>query len=415
MTAPNRPQVKKCVLAYSGGLDTSVIIRWLIENYKCKVVAYTCDLGQGEDLKPLRKKAIATGASKIVIEDVREEFVRDYILNALKMDAVYEGKYPMATSLGRPLIAKKLCEVAVREGADAIAHGCTGKGNDQVRFEVVSMCLAPHLKCLAPVREWEMKTRDDEIEYARKHEIPVQATKAKPYSIDKNLYGCSIECGVLEDPWNAPPEDAFQDSISPSKAPNKPEEFVIGFEKGVPISLNGRRMKPLDVILKVAKLGNKHGVGRIDLVENRLVGIKSREVYEAPASTILIAAHRELENITLDRRTMHFKDSLIPLYSSLVYDGLWFTPLREALNAFADKTQERVTGEVRMRLYRGNATPVGRRSPYSLYSYELATYDAADKFDHTAAVGFIKIFGLPSAVQARVDAQAKKATGKGRK
>ncbi|MCX7049634.1 MAG: argininosuccinate synthase [Candidatus Sumerlaeota bacterium] len=407
MSAPNRPVVKKCVLAYSGGLDTSVIIRWLIENYHCKVVAYSADLGAGEDLKPLRKKAIATGASKIVIEDLREQFANDYCMPALKMNALYEGRYPMATSLGRPLIAKRLCEVAIAEGADAIAHGCTGKGNDQVRFEVVSMCLAPHLKCLAPVREWEMKTRDEEIEYARKHNIPVKATKKKPFSIDKNLYGCSIECGVLEDPWAAPPEEAYQDSISPLKAPATPEEFTIMFEKGIPVGINGKRMKPVDVIYKCAALGNKHGVGRIDLVENRLVGIKSREVYEAPAPTILMAAHRELESVTLDRATMRMKEQLIPAYAQLIYDGLWFTPLRESLDAFCDKTQERVTGEVRMRLYRGAAFAVGRRSPHSLYKYELATYDAADKFDHTASVGFIKIFGLPSAVQSRVDAQVK--------
>lgn len=414
MASPNRPKVKRCVLAYSGGLDTSVIIRWLIENYGCEVIAYSADLGQGEDLEPLRKKAVQTGAKKIIIDDLREEFVTDYVLPALRMNAVYEGKYPMATSLGRPLIAKKLCEVARREKADAVAHGCTGKGNDQVRFEVVTKALAPELKCLAPVREWELKTRDEEIEYARKHKIPVQATKAKPYSIDKNLYGCSIECGVLEDPWNAPPEDAYEDSQSPLKAPARPEEVTVGFDQGVPASLDGRKMKPLAVILKLAELGNRHGVGRIDLVENRLVGIKSREIYEAPAATILIAAHRELECLTLDRATVKLKESLIPEYARLIYDGLWFSPLREALDAFADRTQRNVTGEVRVRLYRGTATPVGRRSPYSLYNYELATYDAADKFDHTAAEGFIKIFGLPAAVQAQVDEKNAKAPKNGR-
>ena len=407
MTTPtNRPAVKKCVLAYSGGLDTSVIIRWLIENYKCEVIAYSADLGQGEDLEPLRQKAIATGASKIVIEDLRETFVNEFVLPALKANAVYEGKYPMATSLGRPLIAKRLCAIAEQEGADAVAHGCTGKGNDQVRFEVVTMSLAPHLKCLAPVREWEMKTRDEEIEYARLHNIPVEATKEKPYSLDKNLYGCSIECGVLEDPWNEPPENAFQDTVSPAQAPDTSEEITVTFEQGVPVALDGQRLSALDVVLRLAELGNRHGVGRIDLVENRLVGIKSREIYEAPAGTILIAAHRELENITLDRATLRFKETLIPTYAALIYDGLWFSPLREALDACIDKTQERVSGEVRLKLFKGVVTPVGRRSPHSLYSYELATYDAADKFDHTAAEGFIKIFGLPSAVQARVDAQA---------
>ncbi|MFH0793799.1 MAG: argininosuccinate synthase [bacterium] len=394
--------VKKCVLAYSGGLDTSVIIPWLRENYGCKVVAFSADLGQGEDLRPLRQKAIKTGASKIVIKDLKDEFANDFVLPALKANLVYEGKYPLATSIGRPIIAKYLVEVALAEGADAVAHGCTGKGNDQVRFEVVTNALAPHLKCLAPVREWELKTREDEIEYARKHNVPVEATKKKPYSLDKNLWGTSIECGVLEDPWTEPPEDAFQAIQSPLKAPNKPAEIEISFDQGCPVALNGKRMKLVPLIAKLTQLGNRNGVGRIDLVENRLVGIKSREVYEGPASTILISAHRELECVTLDRDTAHFKDSLIPRYAELVYNGLWYSPLREALAAFVEATQKFVTGSVRIKLYKGNCTPVGRKSPYSLYDKNLATYEMGDTFDHNSAIGFINIFGLPYKVAARV-------------
>jgi len=405
---PDRQGVKKVVLAYSGGLDTSVIVRWLIENYGCEVVCFAADLGQGEELKPLRKKAIQTGASKIVIRDVREEFVQDFILPALKANSLYEGKYPMHTSLGRPLIAKHLIEIAHEEGADAIAHGCTGKGNDQCRFEFTNFALDPKIRCLAPVREWELKTRDDEIEYAAQWNIPVTVTKKKPYSIDKNLYGCAIECGVLEDLQNEPPEEAWQDTVSPVKAPDKPEEVTISFEKGTPVGLNGKKMSTLQVIEKLAKIGNKHGVGRLDVVENRLVGIKSREVYEAPASSILIAAHKELESMCLDRDTARFKEIVGQRFTDLVYNGQWYTPLREALQAFIDRTQETVTGEIVVRLYKGTITTVSRSSPYSLYDKSLATYEAGDQFRHDSALGFIDIFGLPMRIHAAVAAKAGK-------
>lgn len=401
-------KIRKVVLAYSGGLDTSVMIRWLIENYGCEVVAFAADLGQGEDLKPLREKAIRTGASKIVIKDVKKEFVDEYVLPAIKANVLYEGKYPLATALGRPLIAKWLIEIAKQEKADAIAHGCTGKGNDQVRFELTAYALAPDIKVLVPVREWEMKTREEEIEYAKRHNIPVSATKKKPYSIDANLYGRSIECGVLEDPWVTPPEDAFQTTASPLKAPSQPATIKIGFERGNPVRLNGRNASPIEIIQELTAIGNQHGVGRIDLVENRLVGIKSREVYEAPAGTILITAHRELESITLDRETAHFKETIVPRYAELIYYGLWFSPLRKALAAFVDATQEHVTGEVRLQLYKGTCTPVGRRSPFSLYDKSLATYEAGDMFDQSAAKGFIEIYGLPTKVLAQAHKKQRK-------
>ncbi len=393
-------QIKKVVLAYSGGLDTSVIIRWLIENYGCEVIAFIADLGQGEEVKPIREKALKTGASKAIVKDVRKEFIDDFVIPAVKANLLYEGKYPMATSLGRPLIAKWLIEIAKQENADAIAHGCTGKGNDQVRFELTAFALAPDIVTIAPVREWELKTRDEEIEYARKHKIPVPVTKKKPYSIDRNLFGISIECGVLEDPWAEPPEDAYIITRSPDKAPKKAAEITLGFKEGIPVSLNGKRMSTLRIIEQLTEMGGKYGIGRIDLVENRLVGIKSREVYEAPASTILISAHKELEAVTLDRETHHFKEMIMPRYAELVYNGQWYTPLREALAAFVDSTQQTVTGDVRLKLFPGRCVPVGRRSPYSLYQKSLATYDVGDMYDHTAAEGFITIFGLPMKVQA---------------
>jgi len=399
---PSRAGVKKVVLAYSGGLDTSVIVRWLIENYRCEVVCFAADLGQGEELKPLRKKAIATGASKIIIRDLREEFVRDFVTPAIKANALYEGKYPMHTSLGRPLIAKHLVEIARAEGADAIAHGCTGKGNDQCRFEFTAFALDPSLRTIAPVREWEMKTRDEEIEYARKYNIPVTATKDKPFSLDKNLFGCAIECGVLEDPWNEPPDYAWQDSTSPLKAPDKPEDVLIGFEQGVPVRLNGRKMRMLALIEALNVIGHKHGIGRLDIIENRLVGIKSREVYEAAAATILITAHKELETLCLDRETHRFKELVGQKFSDLVYNGWWYSPLREALQAFVERTQETVTGDVLIRLFKGSASPIKRRSPFSLYDKSLATYEAGDQFRHGSAVGFIDIYGLPLRVHATV-------------
>ncbi|GAB4320465.1 MAG: argininosuccinate synthase [Candidatus Sumerlaeia bacterium] len=403
----SRDHVKKCVLAYSGGLDTSVIIRWLIENYGCEVIAFSANLGGGEDLAPLKKKAIQTGASKIVIKDLREEFLEQFCFPAMQAGALYEGRYPMHTSLGRPLIAKYLVEVARQEGADAIAHGCTGKGNDQVRFEVTSYALAPDLKVIAPVREWDMKTREEEIEYARRHKIPVTATAAKPFSYDVNIWGAAIECGVLEDPWAAPPEEAYVLTQSPLKAPDKPEEITIGFERGRPVKLNGRAMKSVRLVEELNRLGGRHGVGRLDLVENRLVGIKSREVYENPAAVILHTALRDLESLCLDRDTAHFKETVAPRYAELIYYGLWYSPLREALAAFVDKTQEFVSGDVRVQLHKGRVTVTGKRSPYSLYIKALATYEKGDAFKHSSAEGFIDIFGLPL----RVHAQVQKRTG----
>jgi len=392
---------KKVVLAYSGGLDTSVIIRWLIDNYGCEVIAFSADVGQQEDMEEVRKKALATGASKVHIYDLKEEFLRDYCFKALKAQALYEGKYPLGTALNRPIISKYLVEVAEKEGADAVAHGATGKGNDQVRFEVSVMALNPDIKCLAPVREWEFKSREEEIEYAQKHGIPVPVTKDKPYSIDLNIWSISIECGILEDPWEEPPEDAYLITKSPQEAPGEPLYLEIGFEGGEPVSLNGEKMDPVSLMSKLNEVGGQCGVGRVDMVENRLVGIKSREVYEAPGATILYAAHRELEHLCLDRETFRFKEYLAVKYAELVYYGLWFSPLREAMDAFINKTQERLTGTVRVKLYKGQCIPVGRQSPHSLYDYELATYDAADAFEHRAGEGFCKIWGLPLSVVAR--------------
>lgn len=385
----------KVVLAYSGGLDTSVIIKWLIENYQAEVIAFSADLGQGEDLEPLKKKAIETGASKIYLEDLKEEFVTDYIFPALKAGAIYESKYLLATALSRPLIAKHLIKVAEAEQADAVAHGCTGKGNDQVRFELTVAALAPKLRVLAPVREWELSSREAEIEYARKHQIPVPVTKKSPYSIDRNLWGVSIECGILENPWEEPPADAYQITTLPLDAPSQPVYLEIEFEEGVPVKLNGQAFSPVDLILELNWMGGEHGVGRVDMVENRLVGIKSREIYEAPAGTIIHLAHRELESMVLDRETMQFKELIAQRYSRLVYDGLWFSQLKEALDGFVDKTQTRVTGQVRLKLYKGSVSVVGRNSPYSLYRYDLATYEEGDLFDHRSAEGFIRLFGLP--------------------
>lgn len=387
--------IKKVVLAYSGGLDTSVMIRWLIDNYKCEVIAFAADLGQGQYLEPLRTRAIKTGASKIVIEDLKEEFVKDFVFPSLKGNVKYEKKYPLATALGRPLISKKLVQLAKKFNADAVAHGSTGKGNDQVRFEVSVMALAPELKVLAPVREWELKTREQEIEYAVKNNIPIDVTKKKPYSIDINLWGVSIECGVLENPYTEPPEDIYLWTKSISDAPAKPEYIEIDFEKGIPIGLNGKKLKPVDLILTLNKLGGKHGIGRIDMVENRLVGIKSREIYESPAAEILYNAHHELEALCLDRETFHFKQTLETKYSELIYYGWWFSPLREALDAFINKTQECVTGTVRVKLNKGNAVVVGRKSPYSLYDVNLATYDKGDIFDQKLSIGFVQLWGLP--------------------
>jgi len=387
--------VKKIVLAYSGGLDTSVMITWLKEHYDAQVIALAVDLGQEEDFERLHAKAIASGASKVYIENVKDEFINHYIFPALKANAVYEGKYLLATSLSRPLIAKKLVEIAKMENASTVAHGCTGKGNDQVRFEVTISIFAPELEILAPARIWEFKSREEEVEYAKKHNIPVQVTKESPYSIDKNLWGVSIECGPLEDPWVEPPEEAFQITTSPQQSPKEPTYLEIEFEKGIPCQLDGIKYTPVELIQKLNDIGGRYGIGRIDMVENRLVGLKSREVYEAPAATILFEAHKGLEALVLDRETAHFKEIIALKYAELIYYGLWYSPLKDALDGFVEKTQAKVTGKVRIKLLPGKAIVVGRESQFSQYSYKLATYGKEDIFDHQAAAGFIKIFGLP--------------------
>ncbi|MCD6506665.1 argininosuccinate synthase [Candidatus Poribacteria bacterium] len=400
--------IKKIVLAYSGGLDTSVILKWLQERYGAEVIAFTADLGQGDDLERIREKAVRIGASKVYVEDLREEFVYKYVFPALKAGAVYESKYMLATALGRPLIAKKLVEIAEEEDADAVAHGCTGKGNDQVRFEVTVSALNPDLKVLAPVREWEMGSREEEIEYALERGIPVDATKKSPYSVDLNLWGRSIECGVLEDPWIEPPEEVYKLTVSPEAAPDKPTYVEVDFHEGVPIALNGREMNGVELIEKLNEIAGKNGVGRVDLVENRLVGIKSREIYECPAATVLFTALRGLEELTIDRETRHFKGMLSERYAELVYYGLWHHPLREAIDSFMSSIHRGTTGTVRLKLYKGNCILVGRRSPNSLYDYSLATYDRGDMFDHKAANGFIKLWGLPLKIKAMVDSRSKK-------
>jgi len=385
--------MKKIVLAYSGGLDTSVMIKWLKENYEAEVIALVVDLGQGEDFEKLGSKAISSGASKIYIEDGKEEFVTQYIFPALAANAVYEGKYLLATALSRPLIATKLVEVAKKENASTVAHGCTGKGNDQVRFEVTVSILTPELEILAPARIWEFRSRQEEIDYAQKHNIPVQVTEESPYSIDKNLWGVSIECGPLEDPWIEPPEDAYQ--ITASQCPAEPTYLEIELEKGIPVKLNGSEYPSVELIQKLNEIGGAYGVGRIDVVENRLIGLKSREVYEAPAATILLEAHKALESLVLDRETAHFKEIISLKYAELIYYGLWYSPLKVALDGFIEKTQTKVSGKVRVKLLSGKAVVVGRESKYSQYSYELATYSKEDTFNHQAAEGFIHIFGLP--------------------
>lgn len=391
-------KVKKVVLAYSGGLDTSIIIPWLKENYGCEVIAYAADVGQGEELAPLKEKAIKTGASKIYLEDLREEFITDYVFPMVKAGAVYEGKYLLGTSIARPVIAKKQIEIAEKEGADAVAHGCTGKGNDQVRFELTFRSLKPEVKVIAPWREWKITSREEAIDYARERGIPVPVTKAKPYSMDRNLWHISYEGGILEDPWNQPDEEMFLLTVSPDKAPREPEYLEIDFEKGIPVALNGQAYEPVVLIEELNKLGGKHGIGRIDIVEDRLVGMKSRGVYETPGGTILVTAHKELEYLTLERETMRFKDLVAAKYAELVYNGQWFSPLREALDAFVDQTQEHVTGTVRLRLWQGHCLPVGRKSPFSLYREDLATFGKDQVYNQKDSEGFIKLFGLPQQV-----------------
>ena len=385
----------KIVVAYSGGLDTSVMVKWLKENYDAEIITFTGNLGQTKELIGLEEKAINSGASKAYVEDLKKEFIEEYAFPALRAGAMYEESYPMACSLGRPLLAKTLVKIARKEGANMVAHGCTGKGNDQVRFEVAVGALAPDLENLAPLRTWEFKSREEEIDYAAKHNIPVLVTKENPYSIDENIWGTAIECGVLEDPMIEPPADAYQHTVSPEEAPDEPEYVTIDFEKGIPIAVNGVSMDSVLLVKELNKIGGRNAIGRIDMIENRLVGIKSREVYEAPAGIILHSAHKELERITLDKAVAHYKTHISQEYATLIYNGLWFSPLREALQVFVDKTQENVTGTIKLKLYKGNTIISGRTSPYSLYDPELATYTAADQFDHKASEGFINIYGLP--------------------
>jgi argininosuccinate synthase len=384
----------RIVLAYSGGLDTSVAIPWLKEKYNAEIIAVTMDLGQGRELNQIRERAVGAGAVRCHVLDVREEFARDYILPALQAGAMYEERYPLATALGRPLIAKKLVEIAQMENATAIAHGCTGKGNDQVRIDVSARAIDPKIEVIAPARVWGM-TRPEEIEYARAHNVPVPTTKASPYSTDENLWGRSIECGILEDPWNEPPDDIYSLTKSPAEAPDAPAYVEIEWEKGVPVAVNGVAMPLTELIGSLETIAGVHGVGRIDMVENRLVGIKSREIYEAPAGIVLHNAHRELEGMVIPKDLQRLKQRMAQEYADIVYNGLWFAPTREAIDAFVANVQQKVTGTVRLKLYKGDCRVVGRKSPFALYDKGLATYDEGDQFDHTAAVGFIKIWGLP--------------------
>lgn len=401
----------KVVLAYSGGLDTSVCIPWLKDVKGLDVVAFSADVGQNEDLTPVAAKAKSSGAVAVHVIDLRRRFVEEFVWPALRAGAVYGDGYYLATALSRPLIAAELVRVARDEGAEFIAHGCTGKGNDQVRFDVAVLALAPQLDVIAPAREWGF-TREQTIEYAKKYGIPVPVTVKSPYSIDENLWGKAIECGILEDPWVEPPEEVFTWTKSPQEAPNKPQYVEIGFEKGIPVSLDGKGMGGVELVDKLNAIAGEHGVGRVDHVENRLVGIKSREVYEAPAATVLLAAHLALEQMTLGKDQLRFKARVAQEYADIVYNGLWFSAMHDDLTAYVKSTQTHVDGTVRVKLFKGKATVVGRKSPKSLYSYHLATYDKEDKFDQSASVGFIQIFGLPVKTQAQVQRKLDKSLRK---
>jgi argininosuccinate synthase len=404
MTA--KPKVTKAVLAYSGGLDTSIIIPWLKNEYFCEVVAFSADVGQDEELEGLEEKALQSGASKLHVFDLRHEFLTEYAFPTLRAGALYERKYLLGTSFARPIIAKHQVEVAKKEGADALSHGCTGKGNDQVRFELTYQALAPEMAVIAPWREWNITSREDAIEYAEEHFIPIRASKENIYSRDRNLWHFSHEGGQLENPWLEPPKEIFGITVDPQDAPDTPVEITLSFEEGWPVALDGEKMSPVDLVYALNKLGGEHGIGRVDLVENRLVGMKSRGIYEQPGATILSTAHKDLESITLDRQTLHYKDLIAQRYAELAYDGLWFTPLREALDAFVDTTQKTNTGDVRVKLYKGNCIVTGRRSPYSLYSEDFATFGASAEYDHADAKGFITLFGLPLKVSALTRAAA---------
>ncbi len=391
-SAPKK--IKKVVLAYSGGLDTSIILKWLRLNYGCEVVTFTADLGQDEDLSGVEAKALATGASKAFVEDLREEYARDFLFPMFRAGAIYEGRYLLGTSIARPLIAKRMVEIAQAEGAQAVSHGATGKGNDQVRFELTAMALDPKLRTIAPWREWDMKSRTDLVNFAKKNGIPVPVSKKKPWSMDANLLHVSFEGGELEDPWHEPDKDCHRYCVPVEKAPNKAEIVTIEFEAGDPVAVNGRKLSPAKLVAKLNELGGRHGVGRVDMVENRFVGMKSRGVYETPGGTIIHAAHRDLEGLCLDREVMHLRDTLIPRYAEMVYYGYWYSPEREALQAMIDKGQERVTGTVRLKLYKGNVIPLGRKSPYSLYDMKLATFEEDEVYDQADARGFIRLVGL---------------------
>jgi argininosuccinate synthase len=390
----SKSQRLKVVLAYSGGLDTSVAIRWLQEKYKVDVIAVSVDVGQPGNMQENIDRAEKIGAVKAYAVDAKKEFVEEYCWPALKANAMYEGSYPVGTSIARPLIAKLLVEVAKKENAGYIAHGCTAKGNDQVRFDVSIGALAPDVQIIAPMREWVM-SREDEIDYAKEHNIPIKVKKKSPYSTDENLWGRSIECGVIEDAWQEPPEDAFEWTVSPVNAPDEPTYVEIGFEKGVPVSLDGEKLGAVEIVARMNYIAGKNGVGRVDHIEDRLVGIKSREIYECPAALVLITAHKDIEKMVLPKDVLKFKSEIDQKFAELAYDGLWFSSLKEALDAFIDKTQEYVTGKVRVKLLKGSAFVVGRSSPYSMYDVGLATYAQGDQFDHTSAKGFIYVWGLP--------------------
>jgi argininosuccinate synthase len=400
--------VKKVVLAYSGGLDTSIIIPWLKENYACEVVAMAADVGQGEELAPLHEKAIKSGASKLYIEDLKKEFVEDFIYPTLKAGAIYEGKYLLGTSFARPIIAKRLVEIAKIEGADAISHGATGKGNDQVRFEFTVKALSPHLKIIAPWREWDIKSREQAIDYANDRGIPVPVTKKRPYSMDRNLWHLSHEGADLENPWNEPKDDLYMICTTPEKAPDKAEYIEIDFVEGIPVALDGTEYDCLTLIDKLNTLGAKHGVGIVDMVENRLVGMKSRGVYETPGGTILYEAHSALESITIDRDTLHYKQGVALKFAEMVYYGQWYSPLREALSAFVDSTQKNVTGKVRIKCFKGSCKAAGVQSRYSLYSEEFATFGEDAVYNQKDAEGFINLFGLPLKVKALMEEKLNK-------
>jgi argininosuccinate synthase len=397
------PSVNKVVLAYSGGLDTSVIVPWLRNNYGCEVICFTANLGQAEELEGLEEKAVASGASKIYIEDLREEFITDFLYPMMQAGAIYERKYLLGTSVARPLIAKRMVEVAELEGADAVSHGCTGKGNDQVRFEVTVMALNPRLRTIAPWREWDIRSREDALAYAAEYNVPVAATEKSIYSRDRNLWHISHEGGLLENPWNEPEEVMYTLTTGPEAAPNEPESITLDFQEGLPKRLNGIAMGPIGLVDRLNELGAKHGIGRVDLVENRLVGMKSHGVYETPGGTILYTAHQALEELCLDKASLHYKQQVALKYAELVYDGLWFTPLRKALDSFVQATQANVTGSVRLKLYKGNCIVVGRRSPNSLYREDYATFGEEDVYNQQDAEGFIKLFGLPLKVEAMLD------------